>query len=153
MLRITLRCSCAKRMPDFLINFWYSIVKLQQRFLKTARSQESKIFQGCWNNHSFSSMLLGLEPEWKWKSKILSAGIACETRAPGSAEVRGYNKHLSKVVKFYVSQKQQTGLVWALTIGKSIATGEDRRERCKMSEGWGWKSEESHWWDKGRKAL
>lgn len=45
-------------------------------------------------------MLLGLEPEQKWKSKILSAGIVCEIRAPGSGEGRGYNKHFSEVVSF-----------------------------------------------------
>lgn len=48
-----------------------------------------------------------------------------------SAEVRGYNKPLSKVVDFMSLRSIEQD--WP--IGKSIATGEDRKGRCKMSEG------------------
>lgn len=106
VFRTTLKCSCAERMPDSLIHFWYSIVKRLQRFPKTVRSQRTKLLQGCWYSHLFSSTLLGLEPEWKQKSHVLGAGIACETRACGSAAVRGYKKPFTERISCTLSQRQ-----------------------------------------------
>lgn len=93
VFRTTLKCSCAERMLDSWIHCWYSTVKLLQRFPKSLELR-NQAPQGYWYSHLLSSTLLGLEPEWKQKSHLLGGGIACETRACGSAAVRGYKKPL-----------------------------------------------------------
>lgn len=127
MLRFTLKCSCAKITFDFFINFWPKNCCggfLRQPGVKTPRS-----FKAAEVTTHFPARCLG----WSQSLSGTIKNSQCKycTGNKSSAEVRGYNKHLSKVVGFM--SLRSTEQDWP--IGKSIATGEDRKGRCKMSEG------------------